>query len=124
MLKHELQPFALAIGTVCAHVSGSPMNLEHDGNLIEAGVWFLLALILFVHALRSEKRLWRTLFVLVVTLAIFGCSDLVESRTGAWWKPWWLLVWKAACLIVLLFGFRHYDRIQKSKPQVDAYERR
>jgi len=100
------------------------MDLERDGNLIEAGVWFLLAIILFVHTLRSEKRLWPTLFVLVVTLAIFGASDLVESRTGAWWKPWWLFVWKAACVIVLLFGFLHYYRVQKSKPQMGADEHR
>ena len=122
MFNRTVPAFALAIGAFCAHVPGSCMNLERDGNLIEAGVWFLLAITLFVHTLRSEKRLRATLFVLVVTLAIFGCSDLVESRTGAWWRPWWLLAWKAACVIVLLLGFLHYCRIQKSKPRMDADE--
>lgn len=91
------------------------MDLERDGNLIEAGVWFLLAIILFIHAIRSARRLWPTLFILVVTLAIFGASDLVESRTGAWWKPWWLFVWKAVCVVVLFIGFVRYFRLTKKR---------
>jgi hypothetical protein len=42
------------------------------------------------------------------TFVLFGASDLIEVRTGAWWRPWWLLAWKAACvfaLIVLLVGY-------------------
>lgn len=100
------------------------MDLERDGNLIEAGVWIVLSVVLFVHAVRSEKRLRPTLFVLVFMLAIFGVSDLVEARTGAWWKPWWLFVWKAVCVITLLSGFLRYYQIQKSKPQMDTDERR
>lgn len=91
------------------------MDVERDGNLIEAGVWFALSLTLLIYAIRSGKRGRPTLFVLVVTLAIFGGSDLVEARTGAWWKPWWLLVWKAACVVVLLCGFGRYCAIRKSK---------
>ena len=100
------------------------MDLERDGNLIEAGVWFVLSLALLVYTFRSEKRFRPFLFVLVFTLAIFGASDLVEARAGAWWKPWWLFVWKAVCIVVLFFGFVHYYRIQKSKPRTDADERR
>ncbi|MHC4132622.1 MAG: hypothetical protein ACYSSP_06740 [Planctomycetota bacterium] len=33
-----------------------------------------------------------------ILLIAFGCSDFVEIRTGAWWRPWWLLVWKGGCL--------------------------
>ena len=99
------------------------MDLERDGNLIEAGVWIVLSVVLFVHAVRSEKRLRPTLFVLGFMLAIFGVSDLVEARTGAWWKPWWLFVWKAVCVITLLSGFLRYYQIQKSKPQMDTDRR-
>lgn len=100
------------------------MDLERDGNLIEAGVWFLLAFVLLVHALRSARQCRFVLFVLVITLAAFGGSDLVETRTGAWWKPWWLFVWKAACVLVLLLGFVRYFRLPKSKPQTHADERK
>jgi len=91
------------------------MNLERDGNLIEACVWFVLAAALFVHALRADKRVRPTLFLIVVTLAVFGGSDLVEAHTGAWWRPWWLFVWKAACVLTLLFGFVRYYRKAKIK---------
>ncbi|MBE7458640.1 MAG: hypothetical protein KJ057_17160 [Phycisphaerae bacterium] len=37
-----------------------------------------------------------------MTFLAFGASDVVEADTGAWWRPWWLLAWKAACLAVLL----------------------
>jgi hypothetical protein len=43
-----------------------------------------------------------------------GASDIVESRTGAWWRPWWLFAWKAVCVIALLFLFASYFRSNKS----------
>ena len=43
--------------------------------------------------------------------AIFGCSDMVEATTGAWWRPWWLLVWKGLCILALLIlTIRYYQR--------------
>ena len=96
------------------------MDLERDGNLVEAGVWFLLAIILLIQALRSERRLRRTLLVLVITLVVFGVSDLVESRTGAWWKPWWLFVWKAGCVSMLCLGFVRYYRLTKLPSQMES----
>jgi hypothetical protein len=43
--------------------------------------------------------------------AFFGLSDLVEVTTGAWWRPWWLLAWKAACLLGLIaIGLHHWHR--------------
>ncbi len=89
------------------------MDLERDGNWIEAGVWFLIAAILFVHALRGPAAFRKTLLGLAVTVLFFGGSDLVEAQTGAWWKPWWLLVWKAVCVLLLLLGFIRYFRIKK-----------
>ena len=91
------------------------MDLERDGNLIEAGVWFLLAVILFIYTLRRQRHPRGTLFLLVGTLGVFGGSDLVEARTGAWWKPWWLFVWKAACVALLFFGFLRYYRLRNNR---------
>ena len=89
------------------------MDLERDGNLIEAGLWFVLGLALFIYTFRREKRLRPTLFGLALTLVVFGGSDLVEARTGAWWTPWWLFVWKAACVLGLWLGFVRYYRLTK-----------
>lgn len=89
------------------------MDLERDGNLLEAGVWFFLAVVLFLYSFRRERRLRSTLWLLAVTLAVFGGSDLMEARTGAWWTPWWLFVWKVVCVAALLFGFVRYYRLTK-----------
>ena len=92
------------------------MDLARNGNLIEAGVWFLLGLVLLVHACRSPKRMRPILFALVTTLLLFGVSDLVESRTGAWWTPWWLFAWKAICVAALLLGFlRYYALVRRER---------
>jgi hypothetical protein len=112
--------FRLANAAWPPHVRGIRMDLERDGNLIEAGVWFLLSAVLFVYARRMPKRVRPTLFFLAITLAVFGGSDLVEARTGAWWKPWWLFVWKAVCVGALAFGFVRYYRLTKQGSVKDA----
>ena len=89
------------------------MNLHRDGNLIEAGVWFVLAVVLFIYAFRREWRLRPTLWFLAVVIIAFGFSDLVEARTGAWWKPWWLFLWKVTCVLLMLAGAWRYRRLTK-----------
>ncbi len=89
------------------------MDLARDGNLIEAGVWFVFALVLFIYAFRRARRLRPTLWFLAAVIVVFGFSDLVEARTGAWWKPWWLFVWKASCVLLMLAGVWRYRRLTK-----------
>jgi hypothetical protein len=91
------------------------MNLHRDGNLIEAGVWFVFALVLFFYAFRRDHRLRSTFWFLSVVIVVFGFSDLVEARTGAWWKPWWLFVWKASCVLLMLAGVWRYRRLTKTE---------
>lgn len=90
------------------------MDLERDGNLIEAGVWFDLSLALFAYTFAQPRPMRSVLWLLSGTMAVFGGSDLVEARTGAWWTPWWLFVWKASCVFVLFLGFFRYYRLRKS----------
>ncbi len=92
------------------------MDIERDGNLIEAALWLVLGSVVFIYSWRQELRLRPTLRTLAITLVVFGTSDIVEARTGAWWKPWWLFVWKAACVLVLLLGLIHYYRLTKKVP--------
>lgn len=64
------------------------------GNYLEACLWWALAVVAFFKAPAGART------VLVAGLAAFGLSDVVEVQTGAWYRPWWLLAWKAACVLV------------------------
>lgn len=71
-------------------------------NAGEAAWWFLMA-----GFVATYWRHWRGLTLglrnaLVIFLIAFGVSDLIEMRTGSWWRPLGLLVFKAVCLIGLV----------------------
>jgi len=42
-------------------------------------------------------------FIAFGAFLLFSGSDAMTITTGAWWRPWWLFVWKATC-VVTLFG--------------------
>lgn len=65
-------------------------------NYAEAGLWIAIAGVVLLRN-RSPAAL-----VLSGALAAFGVSDIVETHTGAWYRPWWLLVWKALCVVVIV----------------------
>ena len=69
-------------------------------NACEAALWLTLGTAVLLSALLSQPLRAGTL-VLSLALLAFGASDIVETQTGAWWRPWWLLAWKAACVVVL-----------------------
>ena len=71
-------------------------------NYVEAGLWIVLGIGAAVRSARYTGAVRRDLLILAIDLTAFGSSDVVESRTGAWWRPWWLLAWKAACVGVML----------------------
>lgn len=68
-------------------------------NRIECGLWVAIGLVCSYAAGRMPQHTTKLMF-LAVTLFAFGASDLVEAQTGAWWRPWWLLVWKGVCIVV------------------------
>jgi len=82
------------------------LSLHAVFNYGEAGLWFVIALVLAVR-LRMQRP-WR--WLLPLAFACFGVSDLIEVQTGAWWDPWWLFVLKAACVVVFLLAWRSHRR--------------
>ena len=73
-------------------------------NAVEAGWWVLVALA--VCFLRMPVKIHWTRWPLAALLLLFGVSDVVEIWTGAWWRPWWLAVWKGACVVGIgVLGF-------------------
>jgi len=51
--------------------------------------------------------------VAAVAFGLFGWSDWVEATTGAWWNPWWLLAWKAGCILVFVALLVRYQRSRR-----------
>lgn len=88
-------------------------DLARNGNLVEAVLWVIVSVILLAKTFRSERPLRRVFGGLTIGFFIFAISDLIESRTGAWWRPWWLFVIKAGCVLSFILGFREYYRIKK-----------
>jgi hypothetical protein len=80
-------------------------------NYFEAALWGVVALMAVAFAIRKGGHARSRCAILAIAMLAFGLSDVVETRTGAWWRPWWLLAWKAACVgvfVALLGG--HYRR--------------
>jgi hypothetical protein len=69
-------------------------------NQLEAALWAAIALGFLVQCFRTRGAVRRSCAIAFVAFLVFGGSDWVESHTGAWWHPWWLLVWKGLCLVV------------------------
>ena len=72
-------------------------------NYTEIGIWCVIGAVVGMMAMRRSGSARRDGLLAAVTLIAFGASDYAEIRTGGeWWTPWWLLAWKATCVLVLL----------------------
>ncbi|HSJ03244.1 MAG: hypothetical protein ACAI34_25985 [Verrucomicrobium sp.] len=97
------------------------MAVDAIFNLCEAALWFAIsAVFLFFCTVKRHGSQRRESLLLAVSFAAFGISDVIESRTGAWWNPWWLLVLKGVCVSVFLRAFILY---QKARRQAAAQSR-
>ncbi len=83
------------------------------GNLLEAGLWFVFAAIFVALAFRTAQRKRRLSIILAITFVAFAISDVIESQTGAWWRPLWLLVLKGGCLIVFCYAAWEYRQLSR-----------
>ena len=70
-------------------------------NLCEASLWFVIAAII-AWKLCKRTQIARFYWLLPPTFVVFGISDFIESRTGAFWEPQWLLVMKTGCVVVFV----------------------
>ena len=88
------------------------VDIQLAGNLIEAALWFAVCLFLLFKASGAPDELRRICLLLALSFFVFGLSDLIESQTGAWWRPWWLVVMKGACVVGFVVGFARYYRFE------------
>ncbi len=71
-------------------------------NVFEVFWWTGCGVVVLTKTRRSGTSARGRGYLLAATFVLFGLSDVVELQTGAWWRPWWLLVWKATCIAVLV----------------------
>ncbi len=74
-------------------------------NICEGLLWIVIGVGFAVVYSRKREHPGPMLSGCVLFLT-FGVSDFVETTTGAWYKPWWMLLWKAANLLGLLVVYR------------------
>jgi hypothetical protein len=69
-------------------------------NSCEAVFWIAVGIVVF----RRSRSLPRQRLGTVATIwfVLFGISDIFEVYTGAFWRPWPLLVFKGTCIIGLI----------------------
>ncbi len=88
------------------------MDMHTIYNYIEGVVWQIIAmatLLLFYRKSIPDALL------LMVSFIIFGISDFIEVQTGAWWRPWWLLVMKGLCLVGIAFAIYRLKKQNSGK---------
>jgi hypothetical protein len=84
--------------------------------MIEGCLWVVISIILFFKSFRDSREVRGTLRVLSSSFFLFGISDYIEARTGAWWSPFWLLLLKGSCIVIFIVGFGRYSKIAR-RPQ-------
>jgi hypothetical protein len=89
------------------------MDIHSSFNLVEGIFWIILSLVVLVWSFKVDPVFKKIYIAASILLLAFGCSDFVEIRTGAWWRPWWLLVWKGGCLTGFAFLSAWYYLLKK-----------
>ena len=99
----------IVIGIFSGSVLQFINRLEPDQafNFFEGLLWTAIGVAFAWHAFRKAE--YRRLQVgASVSFILFGISDFIEMRTGAWYIPWTLFLLKAACVISFLSLLRIY----------------
>lgn len=73
-------------------------------NACEAALWSMLALTVAIHFRNAESKVRRTSRITALLLVLFAVSDVIEMKTGAWWRPPGLLILKGICLVGLIWS--------------------
>lgn len=84
-------------------------------NWMEVFLWPILGLACVIGEKVKTGTTSLMIWVLGGAFMVFGFSDYLELRTGAWWRPLGLLLLKASCLAVFLGVGVRYRRLQKAR---------
>ena len=83
-------------------------------NAFETVLWTVIGLVLLGRSSQADSRI-RTV-VAGITFLLFAISEVIEMQTGAWWRPIWLLLLKAVCIVTLVcIAVIHFRAVKASK---------
>ena len=92
------------------------MTIHAVFNFWEGWFWIGLGAGVLVASMVRQKRVGWFFVALGGVLVLFGFSDFVEMRTGAWYRPWWLLGWKSCCVVGMVVMWLIYrQRMRKEE---------
>jgi hypothetical protein len=89
------------------------MAASDNFNIAEIFIWSGFGIAFAILSFRSPPENRTRRIVLAVAFFAFSVSDYVEIQTGAWWEPWWLLLWKAICIGVFVEAMIHRSRSRR-----------
>ena len=78
-------------------------------NFLEGWLWTIIALVFAIQANRKANKYQKLAALGSLAFFAFGVSDFIEFTTGAWYRPWSLLVFKALCVLGFLLLLRQYS---------------
>lgn len=84
-------------------------------NSLEALFWIVTGAVVAYRS-RNDRRDLRIGSVAALWFLLFGISDVWEVFTGAWWRPWPLLLLKGICVTGLITCALIYRRISTRRP--------
>ena len=80
-------------------------------NYLEALFWWTVAGVILIKSRPLHGDMRRVARAATITFIVFGISDIIEAHTGAWWRPIWLFVLKAGCVLSLVICLIKYKKI-------------
>ena len=83
-------------------------------NIAEAFFWIAIALAIAVRARRAHRDLRRIGYIVAAAFVAFAGTDLIEIKTGTWYRPLWLLVYNAVCIAFIVGCYAKYLLLRKS----------
>lgn len=83
-------------------------------NSFEAIFWIAIGIVVFRKSWQSHRR-HRLGVTAAVWFVLFGISDIFEVFSGAWWRPWPLLAYKAICVTALVTCGILYRQLSRTR---------
>ena len=90
------------------------MNFHQTVNTLEVVLWTVIGCVFFWQAVRAKSERFRC-WLAGAAFLVLGISDIIEINTGAWWRPWWLLLMKVLCAAVLTGLYFHHRSSGRQK---------